>query len=127
MWNPNKAIFLTGLWGLNSISKNENAILLEAAYKINRLTLYSRYEWIQKSTEELDLEPVLYGNTLFRVNSFTLGFNINIIKISKTWLAFGSHATVYNADKNLNELYGKNPVGFEMYFRVTPDNMTMAD
>ncbi|HEX2396367.1 MAG TPA: hypothetical protein VHI78_13555 [Bacteroidales bacterium] len=121
------SLFLTALWGLNSAEKNENAVLLEGGYSLNRLALYTRFEWIQKSSEELDLEQPINGDPLNPINAFTLGFNMNAIKLAKTWLVFGSHATLFTADEYLDDLYGKNPIGFEIYLRLTPLKMEMMN
>jgi hypothetical protein len=65
----------TAVWGMNQTKKNEtgeNAVLLEASYNINKLSLYGKYEFVQKSTEELALDESLYGNTLFPVSAIHL-------------------------------------------------------
>ena len=67
--------------GLNKIKehKGENAALLEASLRLKKLALYTRYEWTQKSVEELNLDENIYGKeTLFPVNAITLGFNYDI-------------------------------------------------
>src|SRR5205809_4931073 len=98
----------------------ENAVLLEASYRMNKLDLFGRYEYVQKSTEELVLDEGLYGNTLFPVSAYTLGFNYDLLNIGKTIIAAGSHFTLYNNDKKLYALYGKNPTAFEVYLRIYP-------
>jgi|GEM_PF-152979 len=117
----------TALWGLNKQrgADGENAALLEASYRINKLALFGKYEYVQKSTEELALDESTYGNTLFPVNAYTLGFNYDLLHVSKTRIALGSQLTFYNEDKKLYNLYGKNPMAFEVYFRIYPGLMKM--
>lgn len=117
----------TAVWGLNKQhgTDGENAALLEASYRINKFTLFGKYEYVQKSTEELALDETAYGDALFPVNAFTLGFNYDLLRVSKTWLAVGSHFTFYHEDKKLYSLYGKNPMAFEVYLRIYPGLMKM--
>ena len=117
----------TAVWGLNKQTgeDGENAALLEASYRINKLTLFGRYEYVQKSTEELNLDEAFYGNTLFPVNLYTLGVNYDLLNVSKTRIAVGSQFTLYDEDKKLYSLYGKNPTAFEVYLRIYPGLMKM--
>lgn len=117
----------TAVWGMNKQKgeNGENAALLEASYRVNKLALFGRYEYVQKSTEELNLDESVYGNELFPVNAYTLGFNYDLLDISKTRVALGSQFTLYNNDKKLYTLYGKNPMAFEVYLRIYPNLMKM--
>lgn len=116
------------VWGANKVKGHEaeNAFLLEGSWRKNKLALYSRYEYVQKSVEELVLNETVYGHdAVFPVNAFTLGFNYDLLNISKIKLAAGSQGTFYSADSRLNNLYGKNPVAFEVYIRLYPALMKM--
>ena len=116
----------TAVWGLNKTEghNGENAALVEAEWKKNKLAVHSRYEWVQKSVEELDLNEITYGhNVIFPVNAFTAGFNYDLLNIGQTRLAGGGQFTFYNADERLNSLYGKNPMAVEVYLRLYPGRM----
>jgi hypothetical protein len=119
---------ITAVWGLNKSKGHdgENAFLAEGSWKRNKLALYSRYEWVQKSTEELALNETTYGNTIFPVNAFTLGLNYDLIGLAKTMLAAGAQLTIYSSAKELNNLYGKNPMAAEIYIRFYPALMKMG-
>lgn len=111
------------LWGQNKTKGHEaeNAILLEGSWRKRRLALHSRYEYVQKSVEELSLNEAVYGHgTIFPVNAFTVGFNYDLLKIGKAQVAGGSQFTLYGAGKKLDSLYGKNPMAFEVYLRLSP-------
>jgi hypothetical protein len=117
----------TAVWGMNR-QKNEcgeNAVLLEASYRFNKLVLYGKYEYVQKSTEELNLDENIYGNGLFNVNAYTIGANYDLLKIHKTKIALGTHFTFYDEPSELYSLYGKNPSAFEVYVRIYPSQMKM--
>jgi len=117
----------TAVWGMNKQQDKggENAAMVEASYCLDKLALFSRYEYVQKSSEELVLDEAIYGDALFPVHAFTLGFNYDLLRLNKTSMAIGSHFTLYTEDKKLYSLYGKNPTAFEVYFRIYPSLMKM--
>jgi hypothetical protein len=117
----------TALWGMNKFSghKGENAILLEGAWHVNRTAIYGRYEYTQKSSEELILDEQVYGHSIFGVNALTAGLNYDVLNFRKTRLAAGANFTIYQADKTLDAIYGKNPMSFQVYIRLYPDLMRM--
>jgi len=124
----NSTLNATAIWGMNKSAghSGENAILLEGSCRKNKLAVYSRYEWVQKSTEELALDENIYGHdAVFPVNAFTIGFNYDLFRIGKTRIAAASQFTYYHADEKLNSLYGKNPMAFEVYLRLYPGMMNM--
>ena len=118
----------TAIWGFNKSKghSGENAFVLEASWGKNKLALHSRYEFVQKSAEELLLDEGIYGdNAIFPVNAISAGFSYDVLKLGGTRLALGSQCTLYHADKKLNNLYGKNPMGLEVHLRLYPGMMKM--
>ncbi len=116
------------LWGMNKSKGHpgENAFLLEGSWRRNKLAIHSRYEYVQKSAEELALNESDYGHgAVFPVNAFTVGVGYDIWHIANARIAAGSQWTMYRADPKLNNLYGKNPMAFEIYLRVYPTLMKM--
>jgi len=120
-------INVTGLWGMNQIQghEGENAVLLEGSWNKNKLALYNRIEWVEKSTEELALDETVYGQSLFLVHAVTLGFNYQLFEIAKTSISVGSHLIIFDTEKALQELYGKKPLSLEVYLRINPALMKM--
>lgn len=115
----------TAIWGLNQVNKHgEHALLLEASYGIKRWQPYARYEWVQKSAEELALTPPFGHDDVFNVNALTVGLNYDIAKLNPIWLSVGAQASLNIADKRLDNLYGNNPMAAQIYLRVYP--MLMA-
>ena len=111
----------TVLWGMNKIEDQDaaNAFLVEGSWKKNKVELYSRYEWVQKSTEELALDENIYGPTsVFPINSLTGGMSYDLFKLGQLNIAGGGQLTVYHADQRLDNLYGKNPLAFEVFLRL---------
>lgn len=117
----------TAVWGLNK-EKNENgenAALLEASYHVKKFAFYGKYEYVQKSTHELNLNDIIYGDALFDVNALTLGLNYDLLQLNKTKIAVGTHFTFYKDPSALYNLYGKNPTAVEVYLRIYPSMMKM--
>ena len=117
---------LTTLWGVNKTQHNdpEHAFLLEGSYALNKLTLYTRYEWIQKSAEELGLDDTQFDHhALFPVNALTLGLNYDLFRFSVIRVAGGGHLSAYMASSQLDPIYGNNPMSGQVYLRFYPTLM----
>ena len=82
-------------------------MLAEASYRYKKLALYGKYEFVQKSTEELNLDENIYGNNLFNVNAYTLGANYDLLQLHKTKIALGMHFTFNNEHQNCIACMGK--------------------
>ena len=116
----------TGLWGMNKTKghSGEHAAMLEGSLAIKRLAIYGRYEWVQKSVEELALPEEQFGHdALFPVNAVTVGGAYDVVDIKPLRLAAGAQFSVYSADKRLNYLYGNSPMALEVYLRLYPGLM----
>ena len=124
----NSSLNAIAVWGMNKTKDHdgENAVLLEGSWNKNKIALYTRYEYVQKSVEELNLDAALYKpGALFPVNAVTLGLNYDFLNIGKTKIAAGGQFTYYSADARLNDLYGENPMAFEIFLRLYPPLMKM--
>ena len=119
--NMDKHFSAAAIWGLNDnrIDHKENSFLLEGNYQCNKNAFYGRYEYIQKSKEELDLDNG-YPETNFNIHALTAGYNRQLVNFSNIDLIAGTQFTLYGVDKDLQSLYGKTPVGFELYLQLRP-------
>ena len=97
----------------------EHSLLLEDNYQFGKNAIFSRYEFLQKSTEELDLEDEL-GHQTFNVHVFSLGYNRRLFQKDFFELTGGTKATINFPAKELKPLYGDMPVGFQVYLQVRP-------
>ena len=123
-----KFLNLTGLWGMNKEKEQDasNDVQLEASVRAKKLVSYFRYEWVQKSVEELALSPSVYGSeTLFPVNDVTVGAGYDLFHAGPVRVMGGGQLSWYHADGRLDNLYGKNPLAGEVYLRVYPALMKM--
>jgi len=124
----NSSFNATLLWGMNKTPGHgaEHAVLAEVSWKKKKLALHTRYEWVQKSVEELNLDETVYGaGAVFPVNAFTIGFNYDLLNLGQTRFAVGSQISLYHAPASLNSLYGKNPLAAEVFIRIYPSLMNM--
>ncbi len=126
-FNERSYISSTVLWGQNKIKQGSpsNAVLLESTWKKNRLALYFRYEWVQKSVEELALDPLIFGKSdvLFPVNELTMGIGYDLFSVDRLTIAGGGQFSIYKTNQTLSNLYGETPVAAELYLHVYPGRM----
>ncbi|WP_302866581.1 hypothetical protein [Mucilaginibacter sp. L3T2-6] len=118
-----KTFNATAVWGMNKTAGHaaDNSILLEGDIRIKKLDAYTRFEFVQKTTEELNLNPLAYGDdTIFPVNAITLGLNYDLLKVGPLNLAAGGQLTYYGVTKKLTSLYGSGPMGGEVFLRLYP-------
>ncbi|SHM91570.1 TonB-dependent receptor [Mucilaginibacter sp. OK098] len=121
-----KTFNATALWGLNKIhgQQGDNSALFEADLRLKKLDVYTRYEFVQKTTGELVLNPLIYGDdTIFPVNAVTLGLTYDLFKMGQFNVAAGGQFTYYGVDTRLHSLYGAGPMGGEVFLRIYPSLM----
>lgn len=114
---------MTALWGMNKTQDHsaEHGALIEASHVKGRMIYYGRYEWVQKSVEELVLDEAEYGHdAVFPVHALTGGMAYELIHWGQTRVSLGGQLSVFNADDKLNSLYGNMPVSAQVYFRIYP-------
>ncbi len=100
---------------------SEHAALLEGALRRDRLVAYGRYEWVQKSAEELVLDATVWGHdALYPVQALTLGAGYDVVRTGRFRAMLGAQGSVYNSDKALADLYGRYPLAAEAYLRLYP-------
>ena len=115
----------TAAWGRNVVENHvgSNAFLLEAEWRSGRTALYTRYDLVQKSSEELVLDAPVFHDRLFAINALALGVNYDIFNFGKAKLAGGAQINFYPNEKTLEQYYGKNPAGLQVFLRLVPADM----
>jgi len=110
------------VWGLNKVKAHtaEASVGAEAALNVNSTQIYTRYGWVNKSREELVLPVKAYGNPVYAINTFTLGFNKKLFDVGNTRVALGVQGSLYVTPAGLTGLYGRAPIGGEVFLRVSP-------
>jgi hypothetical protein len=125
----NRWISSTLVWGLNDAGEHhkENSILAESNLQLDKWAFYGRYEWVQKSVDELGLTTSLgeLGFEKLPVSMFSLGLNRQIASFGNTLLQAGAQMSLYKPDRALEAAYGKTPLSGQVYLRITPALMRM--
>ncbi|MBD2701658.1 hypothetical protein IC229_13490 [Spirosoma sp. BT702] len=127
---PNRYVTSAFVWGRNSHDgEGENSFLAESSLQWNKLAVYSRFENVGKTPNELAIIDPGFGgipaNAALIINNITLGMNYRIAQAHNTDLVLGAQFTGSVPDKLLVSLYGKMPLSGEVYLRLTPSLMTM--
>ena len=123
MLNEDSYIATTLVYGQNHYSDNQKtlaSVLLENSYQMHKTAIYSRYEFVDKDAEELDLNNDFPANPNFNINAITLGANRILSTFKHTDLTGGVQATANISPAPLHALYGAAPIGFEVYIRINP-------
>ncbi|MCW3126915.1 MAG: hypothetical protein JWO03_2573 [Bacteroidetes bacterium] len=105
-------------YGLNIGNVPSGSILLEATYRVMKFSAYGRYEWVQKTNEELNLP----GDKDYRhpLNDITIGASYNILTFYHVGLDLGAQTIISLPDNSLKALYGVTPVSAEVYLMIHP-------
>jgi hypothetical protein len=108
-------------WGWNHFSNRQNlhSLLLESNLRMTPCSIYSRYEWVQKDADELQLST-FSTNQIFNIHALTFGLNAPLLERFKTELSFGTQVTINFPDAKLKSLYGEAPVALEAFFKIAP-------
>lgn len=137
-YRPGNFITANLVYGLNQSKglANDPSIGLEGAIEFGTTSIYTRYEWVKKSFQELQLDRLVLSmlpfytqlpssKTLYSINAFTLGFNKQLFHLGKTNVAIGAQATLNVSPEALQSLYGKTPIAGEVFLRIFPALMKM--
>ncbi|HKR06980.1 MAG TPA: hypothetical protein VJY62_20250 [Bacteroidia bacterium] len=109
-------------WNHNSYGENLQSFLIESNLMLMPLSIYARFEWIQKDAHELELES-FDNNPTFNINAFTLGINKTLFTSFKTDFSLGVQGTINFPDEKIKPFYGNSPVGVEIFLKIAPAMM----
>jgi hypothetical protein len=111
----------TLVWGMNHIAgeKNLHAVLLESNLQLSPLTIYGRYEFVQKDKHELNLTE-FEDDPVFNIQVITLGINRHLFSFYKTSISAGLQGSIDFTPDLLKDIYGNLPLSGEIYLRIAP-------
>lgn len=114
------------IWGFNNSSDGhkEHAVSFEPAFQLNKWAIYGRHEWFQKSSEELNIKQ---DHKQYNLQAYTVGLNYTLFRELGTNFTIGAQGTAYKNPDDLYSVYGKNPLSAEVYIRISPRVMNMAN
>ena len=117
----------TILWGLNKEKEHsgQSAFMAEGALRLRKASVYTRYEFTEKSAEELVLTPTFDADKIFGIHALSLGINYDLATFGKTRMAVGGQWSIYGAPRELISFYGKNPMAAQVYLKIYPALMKM--
>jgi hypothetical protein len=120
----NKSLNSALIWGYNDSGENhqENSFTLESNLQLDRFAVYGRYEYIEKSAEELLLEQ-FEAHELFEIRALTIGVNYTVLREWNTNFSLGAQGSLYAAGSELDPIYGNNPTSLQVYLRMSPTLM----
>ena len=110
------------VWGQNDDTHEgkTESVLVETDFQRERNTVYSRFEWVQKSGHELvlarrDLDEI------FGVSALSIGYVRDLSHGNNIDVGLGGQFTVDFWPAELDRYYGGGPgYGFEIFLRVHP-------
>jgi len=113
----------TAVWGFNEAGDHdsEQSFLAESNYQRKRLSVYGRYEFVEKSPTELNITSITAD--VLPIHALTIGSNYQVGSWFGTNTAIGLQATFNKTPTAITALYGENPVSMELYLRVIPGIM----
>lgn len=112
------------VWGMNDIGANqkEHSLLIEGTQQLPKQAIYGRYEFVQKSAEELNLENGFKEKT-FNIHKITLGTNRRLFYAGPIELLAGLQASLNVPPNSLQNVYGNTPVSGQVYLQIRPKLM----
>jgi len=124
------------IWGRNHVSapgeiRNLNGYTAESTVAfLDKNYLYTRLELVDRDELLRDEDRALLGisahHPSFRIGAYTFGGLRDIWKTDKISFGVGSDITFYSKPAILDQIYGNNPVGWKLFFRIRPGQMDMS-
>nr|MDQ3024726.1 hypothetical protein [bacterium] len=114
------------VWGRNAGDESEfDSYLVESSLKQDgSWSPYLRYEWVEKSAEELVLpSPQFDSHDEFAIQQATVGMTIDLGDKGDWQWGLGGAYVVSLSPNSLDPVYGSNPDGWNIYLRAHPLRM----
>jgi hypothetical protein len=113
------------LFGMNKTNDDqEPSFGLESALLLDRWSFFARYEYLQKSGEELVLDGEPHHN--YSIHALKPGMAFRFASIYKIDLRLGAQATFHFIEEALHPVYGDSPMAAEVFLRFSPQQMRMG-
>jgi hypothetical protein len=112
----------TFVWGQNNDTGEgkTQSFLVESDYQRGRDTVYFRWEHVEKSGNELVLNPAA-DTRIFPVGAYTLGYVRDLSHENGIDIGLGTQFTINNRPETLDQYYGDNlGYAFELFLRIRP-------
>jgi Heavy metal binding domain len=111
------------VWGQNNDTAGQGktqSFLVESDYQRGPNTVYFRWERVEKSGEELVLNPAA-STRVFPVSAYTLGYVRDLSHGNGIDIGLGTQFTINNRPDTLDRYYGDDlGYAFEFFLRIRP-------
>ena len=128
LYGDNRWISSSIVGGMNEHEDHEReySALAETNLQIDKWGFYGRYEWVQKSAEELNIAWFDHNEKdLFPISVVSLGINRQILSFKNTLLQAGIQVSLHFNQPQLKPTYGDTPLSGQVYLRITPAMVNM--
>lgn len=107
----------------------QHSVLYESDFQVQKTSLFSRFELIEKEISELDI-PMGPQDSLAGVSAMTFGVAQQIFSVGNTGYSgmagtLGFKGTIHLVPKGLQTIYGKNPISVEVFLKIYSDRMRL--
>ncbi len=111
----------TFVWGQNNdTGEKTESFLIESNYQRGRNTVYVRWERVEKSGEELVLNPAA-DTRIFPVSAYTVGYVRDLSHGNGIDIGLGTQFTINDRPDSLDRYYGDNlGYAFQFFLRIRP-------
>lgn len=124
VWGRNHASAPGEVRNLNSYTAESTVNFLDKNYLYTRLELVDRDELLRDADRaQLGIDD---HHPIFRIGAYTFGGLRDIWQTDKVTFGVGSDITFYSKPAILDQLYGNNPIGWKLFFRIRPGKMDMS-
>jgi hypothetical protein len=106
-----------------SVKGKLHSFLLESDLDFGKQAFYTRLEWVQKTA--LDLGVTLVGRRDLAIGALTLGAAREVITAGGLQLMLGGQSTWHRVPREIQSIYGRLPVSFNVYLRFSPKRTEM--
>ena len=98
----------------------EFAVLVESALDLDGTLPYVRYEWVEKSAEELGLAIEDGHGVIYGIHAASIGIAQRLATVAMIDLSIGAQAAFHFIPQDLAAAYGSSPISAQIYLRATP-------
>jgi hypothetical protein len=119
--------FVIGMDVVRGVARQ--SILYESDFQIQKTSLFSRFEFVEKEPSELDI-PSAPADGLQGVSAVTVGLAQRLFSVGDTGYSgvtgtIGAKSTVHLVPKRLQPAYGQTPISAEIFLKLSTDRMRL--
>ncbi len=112
----------SAVFGMNREDKEDAllSVLLEGSLYHGKSNIYSRYEFVQRTDHDLQIERADQSHTIYDTHTISVGYSYNILSLASIDLSTGIQAGYNFLPRSLSGLYGSTPYALQVYVSLKP-------